>query len=70
MTRAEYWDSGHMTRFCNIGFLSGQEEDLQDGEDELDGFISREDFKQPVAGQNDEPADSRATLALALAELH
>lgn len=45
-----------MTTFCNIGFLSGQEEDLQDTEDELDGFISSKYFKQPVAGQNDEPA--------------
>lgn len=52
-----------MTTFCNIGFLSGQEEDLQDTEDELHGFISSKHFKQTVTGQNDEPADTRATSA-------
>lgn len=50
----------------NTGFLSGQEEDLQDTEDELHGFISREDFKQAVTGQNDEPADSRAPSVISL----
>lgn len=52
-----------MTTFCNIGFLSGQEEDLQDTEDELDSFISRKYFEQTVTGQKDEPADSRASAA-------
>lgn len=31
---------------------------LQDAEDESDGFISREDFKETVTGQNDEPAET------------